>query len=358
METIEERIKLIEEEIRTTPYHKGTEHHIGKLRARIAKLKDELLSKSTGRGGGGGFAIGKTGDASVVLVGFPSVGKSTLINKLTNTQSKVGSYDFTTLSVIPGVMSYKGAKIQIFDIPGIISGAAAGKGRGKEVISVIRTANLIIIILDPKNIDRVDQIKKELFEAGVRLDRKKPNVAIVKSLSGGIKISTNIKLPFSQDSVKEIAKEFRISNGEITIKEPITLDQLIDAFISSRVYLPSLVVLNKIDLTPAFLRKKYQFDLEISAEKGIGLEELKEVIWKKLELVRVYLKPQDGQPDMGNPFIIHLGESLKDIVSRISICNKETFRFARIFGPGAKFPNQEVPLTFIPQEGTIIEFAS
>jgi small GTP-binding protein len=358
MEKIEERIRLIEEEIRRTPYHKGTEHHIGKLRARIARLKDELVNKSSAGGGGGGFAVGKTGDASVVLVGFPSVGKSTLINKLTNASSKVGAYDFTTLNVIPGMMDYQGVKIQIFDIPGIISGAAAGKGRGKEVISVIRTANLIIIILDPKNIDRVDQIKKELFEAGVRLDRKKPKVTITKSLSGGIKISTNIKLPFSHDLIKEIAKEFRISNGEITIKEPITLDQLIDTFIPSRAYFPSLTVLNKIDLIPASVRRKYLFDLEISAEKGIGLEELKEAIWKKLELARVYLKPQGGQPDMKNPFIIHLGESLQDIISRISICNKETFRFARIFGPGAKFPNQEVPLTFIPQEGTIVEFAS
>lgn len=356
METIEERIKLIEEEIRKTPYHKGTEHHIGKLRARAARLKDEQLNKSSGGGGGGGFAVGKTGDASVVLVGFPSVGKSTLINKLTNAQSKVGAYDFTTLNVVPGMMDYKGAKIQIFDIPGIISGAASGKGRGKEVISVVRTANLIVIMVDPKYIDRAEEIKKELYEAGVRLDAKKPQITITKALTGGIVINSNLKLPFSVQTIKEIAKEFRLVNGEVTIKEPVLLEQLIDAFMPSRVYLPSLTVLNKVDLISPSIRKKYIFDQEISADKNIGLEVFKEKIWERLKLARIYLKRQDEPPDMDNPFIIKIGESLQDIIARISICNKDTFKFARIFGPGAKFPNQEVPLTFIPQEGTIIEF--
>lgn len=356
METIEERIKLIEEEIRKTPYHKGTEHHIGKLRAKIARLKDEQLSKSTGGGGGGGFAIGKTGDASIVLVGFPSVGKSTLINKLTNAQSKVGAYDFTTLNVVPGMMEHNGAKIQIFDIPGIISGAASGKGRGKEIISVVRTANLIVIIVDPKNIDRVEEIKRELSEAGIRLDINKPKITISKSFTGGVNINSNLKLPFSLQTIKEVAKEFRLVNGEITIKESVSLDQLIDSFLDSRVYIPSITVLNKVDLVSPSAKRKDIFDLEISAEKNIGLEELKNKIWAKLGLARIYLKRKDSPPDMENPLIIQTGENLQDIVGRISICNKETFKYARIFGPGSKFPNQEVPLSFLPQDGTIVEF--
>ncbi|HNP89501.1 MAG: GTPase ObgE [Microgenomates group bacterium ADurb.Bin219] len=357
MQTIEERIKEIEEVLAKTPHHKATNKFIGLMRAKIAKLKNEQWLKSSGGGGGGGgFAVAKTGDASVALVGFPSVGKSTLINKLTNAESKVGAYDFTTLDVVPGMMDYKGAKIQIFDIPGIISGAAAGKGRGKEVISVARNADLIVIVVDPKYKDRVEEIKKELFEAGIRLDCLPPKVSITKTSFGGVNFSSNIPLPFDEDTIKELAREFRLVNADITIKEKISLDQLIDAFMTNRVYLPSLAVLNKADLLPQ-KPKNINFDLLISADKNTGLDQLKELIWQKLNFGRIYLKRPGMAADMENPFIIKLGESLSQILSKISICDKDTFTKAHVFGPGAKFPNQEVSLSFVPQEGTVVEFS-
>lgn len=349
-----DKIQQIEEEIRTTPYHKGTEHHIGKLKARLAKLREENFQKEIKKSGGGsgGYAVKKSGQATVVLVGPPSVGKSTLINRLTEANSKVAAYDFTTINVIPGMMNYNGAQIQILDVPGIIEGAASGKGRGKQVLSVIRAADLIIMMVDIKTIAKIPEIKKELALFGIRLGERKPKVSIVKKETGGIKVNSNLRLSnFSTETVQQMAPIFRIRNAEIIIKENITLDQLIDALIGNRGYLPYLTVVNKIDLDKTLV-KKDDNDLYISAQNNIGIDKLKESIWQKLNLGRIYLQNHE------HPLIIKRSLSLGQILESISIRNKELVKKAKINGPGAKFPGQEVSLSFIPQDETIVCFLS
>lgn len=84
--------------------------------------------------------MSKSGDARIALVGFPSVGKSTFLSKITKTKSEIAAYSFTTLTAIPGVLEYGGAEIQILDLPGIIEGASEGKGRGRQVISAAKVS--------------------------------------------------------------------------------------------------------------------------------------------------------------------------------------------------------------------------
>ncbi len=83
------------------------------------------------------------------------MGKSTLLSNLAGVYSEVAAYEFTTLTTVPGVIKYKGAKIQLLDLPGIIEGAKDGKGRGKQVI-----AGVIFELYLPENF-----LKKERQQA-------------------------------------------------------------------------------------------------------------------------------------------------------------------------------------------------
>ena len=125
------RIKELETEYARTQKNKATEGHLGLLKAKLSKLKRELLETGgAGKKGGGagerGFEVSKSGDTRVGLVGFPSVGKSTLLTKLTGTFSLAAGYEFTTLTAIPGTMHFRGAKIQILDLPGKESACRSG----------------------------------------------------------------------------------------------------------------------------------------------------------------------------------------------------------------------------------------
>ena len=132
MATALAKIADIEAEMARTQKNKATEGHLGLLKAKLAKLKREIMDGPKSSGGGqDGFDVKAAGDARVGLIGFPSVGKSTLLSKLTGTFSEAADYEFTTLTCIPGVYNYKGTKVQLLDLPGIIEGAKDGKGRGR-----------------------------------------------------------------------------------------------------------------------------------------------------------------------------------------------------------------------------------
>jgi len=174
-----ERINEIEDEMSKTQKNKATAHHLGLLKAKLAKLKRELIEGGTKKGGPkeDGFDVAKTGDCRIGLVGFPSVGKSTLMTKLTGTFSLAADYEFTTLTCVPGVFSYKGAKFQLLDLPGIIEGAKENKGKGRQVIGVARTCSLILIVLDStRPLMHKKIIETELEGFGIRLNKQYPKI--------------------------------------------------------------------------------------------------------------------------------------------------------------------------------------
>ncbi|MEM4268446.1 MAG: GTP-binding protein, partial [Candidatus Woesearchaeota archaeon] len=304
-----EKIKELEDELKKTKYNKRTQFHIGLVKAKIAKLKEKELSRGRGGAPKEGYAVKKSGDATVILVGYPSVGKSTLLNVLTDAHSDVGAYDFTTLTVVPGLLEHNHAKIQILDVPGIVRGAATGRGRGKEVLAVMRNADLVLIVVDVNHPEHLEILKNEIYDTGLRLNEKKPDVKIVRTPRGGLKIGTTVRLTkIDKRTIEGVCREMGINNAELTIREDITSDQLIDVIEANKKYVPSIVVINKIDTVSSVrlmeIEKEIKPDISISAEKGIGIRELKDVIFNSLNFIRIFCKQQGKKADLDVPLIM------------------------------------------------------
>lgn len=345
---IKMKINRVEKEIRDTPYDKSSEHHHARLKAKLARLTEEFEGPmNKGGGGGGGYAVRHSGDACVVLVGLPSVGKSTLLNTLTNAESKVGNYDFTTLGVVPGMMEYKGLRFQVLDLPGIVKGASRNIGFGKRVISVIRAADLVILMTDVSRPEWLDKMEKELYVAGLRLNGEMPQINVKKTGRGAIQVVDAHK-SFDKETVIGVAKELGFSNAVIQLEEKIkSVDKLIDGLTKSRRYMPMIRVMNKIDNKSDVERKGSGDIVFISAEKKLGLNVLKRAMWEKVGLVRVFLKKtRKGAADKKKPLVIKKGASLKDVVKKISSQMAGDVGSACIWGKGARFAGQKVSLRF------------
>lgn len=301
-----DKISDIEKEIARTQKNKATEYHLGLLKAKLAKYRAKLMEpsdKSSSKGEG--FDVMKSGDARVALIGFPSVGKSTLLSNMTQTESEAASYEFTTLTCIPGVIQYKGANIQLLDLPGIIEGAAQGKGRGRQVIAVARTADVVLMMLDATKGDIQRQLlEQELETMGIRLNKRKPNIYFKPKKGGGIAFTSMVPLSkCTEKMVQMILHEYKMFNCEVIFREDCTTEEFIDVIIGNRIYMPCLYVYNKIDqisMEEVDRLAREPHSVVISCEMQLNLDHLLERLWDYLALIRVYTKKRGARPEVGS----------------------------------------------------------
>ena len=351
MPTIEEQIKDIEDEIGKTQKNKATMHHLGKLKAKLSRLRDEAEKRADAGGGTGrSYAVRKTGNATIGFVGFPSVGKSTLLTKITDAKSEIGAYEFTTLDVIPGVMNLHGARIQVLDMPGMVRGAATGRGRGKEILSVIRSLDLILLFLDIFN-PHLEALVKELEAAAIRLNGRPPDINISKRDRGGIEIHPTLELThIDEEMAEDIVKEYGYISADVVIREDVTEDQLIDHLSGNRMYIPAILILNKIDLVDdhTLEKLKRRFSnwqiIPMSADSEIGIQEFKDAVYNALRFINIYMKPPGKPADMKEPMVIKANSTVGMVCAGIHRDFQNRFRYAKVWGPSAKFPGQTVGL--------------
>ncbi|ODQ63696.1 P-loop containing nucleoside triphosphate hydrolase protein [Nadsonia fulvescens var. elongata DSM 6958] len=350
-----EKIQSIQEELARTQKNKATEYHIGLLKGKLARYRQQLLEPAPGSSSspGQGFEVQKSGDARVALIGFPSVGKSSLLSKITKTKSEIANYAFTTLTSVPGVLEKNGAEIQILDLPGIIQGASEGKGRGRQVVSTAKTADLVLMILDATKPDDQRQIlERELEAVGIRLNKEPPNIHFKVKTTGGVKYNALTPAKYLEEKlVVNILRDYKIHNADVLVRdENVTVEDFIDVINAShRSYIKCLYCYNKIDavsLEEVDRIARQPNSTVISVSEDLGIEDLVDRIWDDLDMLRIYTKKKGFAPDFVGPTVVRKSKnSIEDVCDMIHREFKNHFKYALVWGVSAKHSPQKCGLS-------------
>ena len=365
--TPEEKIKALEEFLSAVPKHKGTANLRLWATRRLAELREEIEIRRRKRAGRGPrFFIEKEGAAQVIVVGPPNTGKSSIVSILTGAKTKIADYPYSTIEPVPGMYKFKDVLFQLIDTPPL--SPSSRSGLNSRVIGLIRNADAIMIIMDINGdpIDDFEKIYDELSSHGILLHKPRGRVVIERQRSGklGIRVALMGRLlDCTPDDIRKLLESYRINNALVKIYGDVTLDDVEQAVFESRLYKPSIIVINKADLdlkealTKGRLLKKMNPDIPVivaSAKWRKGFEKLGEILFNELELIRIYTKQPNGQVS-DKPLILKKGSTVLDVAKSIHKKFVENFLYAKIWGPSAKYPGERVGLDHILHDGDIVE---
>jgi ribosome-interacting GTPase 1 len=306
-QTNEEKIRYLEEMMAIVPKHKGTDHLRADLRRKLAKLKEASEAKKGSGKYSSPFHIDREGAGQVVLVGPTNAGKSSLVAALTNAAPDVAEYPFTTWTPTPGMMEAENVQIQLIDTPSLDREHIEG-----ELINLIRRADLILLVVD------LQAFPTEQIESTIAF-----------------------------------LEERRIA--------PLRRQE---QYVEERgfVFVPLLVVVNKCDDESAdedfaVLRELLEEDwplIRVSATTGRNFDRLKQTVFERLEIMRVYAKPPGKDADLSRPFVLKKGSTVEEFAGKVHKDFIDNLKAARVWG-SATHDGLMVSRDHVLQDGDIVE---
>jgi ribosome-interacting GTPase 1 len=306
-DTPQEKIRTLEELISTVPKHKGTDKLRADLRRRLSRLKESSASQKGVSRHVSAFQIDKEGAAQVAVIGPTNVGKSALVNALTNASPEVAPTPYTTWTPSPGMMELEGAQIQLIDTPPLDREYVE-----PALLDLIRRADLLLLAVD------VQGFPIEQLESAVDL-----------------LLENQIVPECRQDQVETVSRAL--------VKQMIVVANKVD----DPGHDEDFEVLGELldgcwPLLPA------------SAETGRHIAHLKQTVFDTLQIIRVYSKPPGKEPDLGVPFVMRKGDTVEELARKVHRDFFQNLKSARIWGSGL-FDGQIVGRDHVLEDGDIIE---
>jgi len=305
--TVDEKIRCLENMIRLLPKHKGTDHLFGELKRRLSRLRNQSTKKSSRQGAA--HLIPKEGAAQVVLLGAPNVGKSQIMRALTRAHAEVADYPFTTHTTMPGMMVCKDIQVQLIDTPPVTQGFME-----TWMPDVVRRADAALVVVDLGSDDALEQADAVLV---------------------------------------------RMAALKIVLQADVPVEPSPDA---RTTYRRSMLVGNKCDLPEAkarldILRELYSDRMPVLAISAVGerdRNEFREALFNFLRLVRVYTRAPGRKGDLGEPFALPEGSTVRDLAAAIHRELQDSVASARIWGTDV-YDGQQVRLDHVLRDGDIVE---
>ncbi len=365
-DTPNEKMESLREYISLVPRHKGTERLLRQLRSKLSKLEGEAERRRSLRKGSGAvsaFHIKKEGAGQVALVGLTTSGRSSLLKWFTNAKPEVSPLSFKTRIPVPGMMSYEDILIQLVEIPAIYEDIKSGKGLGPQIIAAIRNSDAVALTIDLSRdaTQQMDLVLKELYDSAIRLNQQPPRVDVEKTGSGGLQIFGISLYKDDVDELKEILSKYS-HNIKVRLDQPTTRSEILEAINPRITYKKALVVATKGDVPGSSenfeaLEEKYREKfpmIAVSVEKNRGKDELKQEIFKALDVIRVYTKEPREKPSE-KPIVLKKDARITDLVRRLPKVFQEQFKYAKVVGPSAKFDREFVGANHVLQDKDIVQ---
>jgi len=364
----QERIRLMQEFLSLVPKHKGTDKMVAHVRRQISQLKEEVERKKrvAKRGRGPSYFIEKAGAAQVVILGPTNVGRSSLLRAVTNARPEVASYPFSTRSPVPGMLPYEDIQFQLVEAPPIVEGASEGRADGFQILSQARNTDGIIIMVDltDKPVDQYLMVAGELEKSRILTSEPDGEVEIQRRGRGSdIQLIWEGELEgCTTDDVVKLLREYKIRSALVRVRGRVTLDVVEDALFGNAVHRPTLVIANKTDMEWGLaalesLREAAK-PLEVVPISTRETPNLAEVMGAKLfsllGVTRVYTKEPGKEPSR-TPVVVQRGLTVGELAKTIHTDFYRRFKYARLWGPSAKFPGERVGLDRLLTDGDTVE---
>jgi len=363
--SIDEKIKKLEEFLSLVPKHKGTEKLVALNKSRLSKLKRQQEEhkqrlKSTGKKSP--FSIKKEGIQIICISDYhtPGVGKTSLLYYMTGAaKDKIGK--FTAIPEI-GIFSYKKIRYQIVDMP---------IGNGKEILSQLRSCDLICLCFDLTR-DVNEQMKlllNELSSADIKINEPPPPITIEKTGANKVQVfyltkeaKGIIDLINFTEKVKELVNANGIRNATVKIYGDISVDQIVDALTPSMVYKKAIIIATKGDLPhteETFDKLKLNYSdkfpviIGVSVKKQNFPNDFGDIILNFLNKIKIYTVNAGIVAE--RPLILDKYSTVREVAIKIHKSFFNLFDYAIINRKSARQERKKVGLEYELEDGDLIE---